>query len=96
MLEACAASDSSTAGSAPESHQAKTVVSIVQTPAKPTNARRRRMRHRQTTACNTAAGAPYLGAPISTSGNQVTVSIFWQPPRATVRNNYVSVAYING
>ena len=33
---------------------------------------------------------------IVVAGNQVTVSIFWQPPSATVRNNYVSVAYING
>jgi type IV pilus assembly protein PilV len=33
---------------------------------------------------------------IQVAGNQVTVSIFWQPPSAPVRNNYLSIAYING
>ena len=33
---------------------------------------------------------------IQVAGNQVTVNIYWQPPSAAVRNNYVSVAYING
>ena len=33
---------------------------------------------------------------IVVAGNQVTISIFWQTPNAVTRNNYVSIAYING
>jgi hypothetical protein len=33
---------------------------------------------------------------VAVAGTTVTITIFWQPPAATSRHNYVAISYING